>query len=99
MNYNPKFVEDLKEYDPKLYPTVSGVVEMAYAEGGALDTKTKLLIALALDAVSGSKGGVTSLSKKAKAAGATEDEVREALRMAYYIAGMKMMSAAAGVLD
>ncbi|MGI5963259.1 MAG: carboxymuconolactone decarboxylase family protein [Lawsonibacter sp.] len=95
--YNPKFLEEMKEYDPVLYAAANGVVDMAYGEG-ALDTKTKLLIAVALDALSGSEGGVTSLSTRARAAGATEEEVKEAIRMAYYISGMKVIKAATGAM-
>lgn len=96
--YNPKFLEEIKAYDPELYEAANRVVDTAYAEG-ALDTKTKLLIAVALDALSGSQGGVTSLSGKARAAGATEAEIKEAIRMAYYIAGMKVIQAATGAMN
>lgn len=95
--FNPKFLEEIKEYDPKLYAAANSVVDMAYAEG-ALDTKTKLLIAVALDALSASQGGVTSLSARARAAGATEEEIKEAIRMAYYICGMKVIKAATGAM-
>lgn len=93
--FSPKFLEELQTYDPQLYGTASGVVDMAYAPG-VLDTKTKLLIAVALDALSGSQGGVASLSARARAAGASEEEIKEAVRMAYYISGMKVIQAAAG---
>ena len=95
--FNPKFLEEIKQFDPALYEAANHVVDTAYAEG-ALDTKTKLLIAVALDAVSGSKDGVTSLSTKAKANGATEEEVKEAIRLAYYISGMKVIKAATGAM-
>lgn len=95
--FNPKFLEEIKEYDPQLYAAANSVVDMAYAEG-ALDTKTKLLIAVALDALSASQGGVTSLSARARAAGATEEEIKEAIRMAYYICGMKVIKAATGAM-
>ena len=52
---------------------------------GALDTKTKLLIALALDALAKAEDGVAALSKMAKSEGATEDEMLEAIRVAGYI--------------
>lgn len=96
---NPKFVENIQSYDPDLYKAVSAVVDLAYREGGALDRKTRLLIAIALDALDGSQSGVASLTKKAKTAGANDDEIREAIRMAYYIAGMKTISAANGALE
>ena len=95
---NPKYLEELKAFDPALYETASSVVELAY-KGGALDRKTKLLIAIALDAMAGAKGGVTSLSKKAKAEGASEDEIREAIRLAYFIGANTTLQAATGALE
>ena len=41
--FNPKFLEEIKEYDPELYNAVNGVADLASAEG-ALDPKTKFLI-------------------------------------------------------
>ena len=52
---------------------------------GALDRKTKLLIALALDALSKSESGVAALSKMAVDAGASEAEILEAIQVAGYI--------------
>ena len=94
----PKFVEEIKEYDPQLYAAVNGVADLAYAEG-ALDPKTKFLIGVALDALSASQGGVTSFSNRARKYGATEEEVKEAIRMAYFISGMKVIKAAAGAME
>ena len=52
---------------------------------GALDAKTKLLIALALDALAKAEDGVAALWQAAKSEGATEDEMLEAIRVAGYI--------------
>lgn len=54
---------------------------------GALSVKHKLLIALALDASLGAANGVKSLAGQAMAAGATKEEIFEALRVAYHISG------------
>jgi len=96
--FNPKFLEEIKEYDPELYAAVNGVADLAYAEG-ALDPKTKFLIGVALDALSASQGGVTSFSNRARKYGASEEEVKEAIRMAYFISGMKVIKAAAGAME
>ena len=55
---------------------------------GALDAKTKYLITLALDAYKGAQEGVKVLAAQARGAGATDMEICEALRLAYYVAGM-----------
>jgi alkylhydroperoxidase/carboxymuconolactone decarboxylase family protein YurZ len=60
---------------------------------GELEPKVKALIAMALDAYANSPAGVKSLSKSARALGATEGEIAEALRIAYYVAGMKTLAA------
>lgn len=93
----PPFAEKFASYDEKTHQAVSKVAETAFLEG-ELDVKTKLLIAMALDAYSGSPNGVASLSKQAREAGATENEIKETIRVAYYIAGLKMLSAASAAI-
>lgn len=82
----PKFIDELRYNDPKLHESVSSVAGLAMSPG-ALDGKTKLLIAIALDALMGSQKGVKHLTKQAKKAGITKEEVAEALRLAYFVAG------------
>ena len=48
-------------------------------EDGVLPRKIKLLIAMALDAVHGASDEVQSLAKEALKAGATKEEITEAL--------------------
>ena len=55
---------------------------------GALPRKFKLIIALALDAAHGATDGVESLARAAMQAGATKEEIAEALRVAQYISGV-----------
>ena len=52
---------------------------------GALSKKVKILMAMALDAIKSADGGVRSYTAQALEAGATWDEVKETLRVAYYI--------------
>ncbi len=62
---------------------------------GALPRKFKLLIAMALDASQGTVEGVKSLTQQALNAGATKDEIMEALRVAQYICGVGCVYTAA----
>lgn len=55
---------------------------------GALPRKFKLLIAMAFDASYGTVQGVKSLAQQAMEAGATQEEITEALRVAQYISGV-----------
>ena len=92
MNRNvPAFVEKFQSTDPKLVDLVAQIREHALAPG-ALDAKTKLLIAMALDAMVGASQGVASLAAAARQNGASEEEISETLRIVYYIAGMGSLS-------
>lgn len=79
-----KIFEDL---DPKLLELVNKTHDLALADG-ALPRKTKLLIAMVLDAVHGATDGVQTLAREAIKAGATKEEIAEALRVAQYICGV-----------
>ena len=94
----PPFAERFAEIDGKLYDKVSGIQEIAYPEDG-LDRKTALLITLAIDAFKGAAGGVASLAKQARAAGATEQEIKQAIRIAYYVAGMQTLAAGSAAFE
>ncbi|MCK4827342.1 carboxymuconolactone decarboxylase family protein [bacterium] len=59
--------------------------EEALFQDGALSKKFKILMAMALDAIKSAAGGVRSYTLKALDAGATWDEIKESLRVAYYI--------------
>lgn len=89
-----KVYEDL---DPKLLDLVNNTQKMALAEG-VLPRKVKLLIAMVLDAVHGASDGVQSLAREAIKAGATKEEIGEALRVAQYICGVGCVYTAARAL-
>jgi len=87
-------LEVFEELDPELLKMVRRTAEFAMADG-ALPKKIKLLIAMALDASHGAVNGVTALSRAAMQAGATKQEVAEALRVAHYVCGAGSAYAAA----
>ena len=89
-----KVYEDL---DPKLLNLVNDTQKLALADG-ALPRKVKLLIAMVLDAVDGASDGVQSLAREAIKAGATKEEIAEALRVAQYICGVGCVYTAARAL-
>ncbi len=93
MSNVPAFVEKFRNSDPKLVDLIAQLRDHAMAPG-ALDAKTKLLIAMALDAIVGADRGVASLADAARQNGATEEEIGETLRIVYYIAGMGSISSA-----
>ena len=83
--------------DPKLLELVNNTQKLAL-EDGALPRKIKLLIAMVLDAVAGASDGVQSLAHEAIKAGATKEEITEALRVAQYICGVGCVYTAAKAL-
>ena len=76
MNVDPGLVEHMRKEE-----------DWAFADG-ALSRKMKLLIALAYDAAHGAVAGVRSLAQDAARAGATKEEIGEALRVAYVLSGI-----------
>ena len=84
------FMKHYQAHDPDLVELVEKVRAFVYAPG-ALDAKTKLLIAMALDAQANHPNGVTSIANQARAAGATEDEIKETLRVTYEMAAMQAL--------
>ncbi len=83
--------------DPELLKVVREGAEFALADG-ALPRKVKFLIAMALDAAHGAVGGVRTLAQRAQEAGATREEVAEALRVAHYVCGAGSVYTAAHAL-
>jgi len=77
----------IEKLDPEFARLVDNTSEFALADG-ALPRKFKLLIALALDASKGADQGVRSLALGAMEAGATKEEIMEALRVTQFICGV-----------
>jgi alkylhydroperoxidase/carboxymuconolactone decarboxylase family protein YurZ len=95
--FNP--LAPIEKNDKDLYAFVENGRKMAL-EAGALGRMEKLLIALALDAAHGAVNGVKSLALQAMEAGASKEQVMEALRVAAYISGVgSVYTAAAGLQD
>jgi alkylhydroperoxidase/carboxymuconolactone decarboxylase family protein YurZ len=89
-----KIYEDL---DPKLLELINDTQKLALADG-VLPRKIKLLIAMVLDAVHGASDGVQSLAREAIKAGATKEEIAEALQVAHYVCGVGCVYTAARAL-
>lgn len=87
----PTFLVKLKKRDPELFESVHKMVQRVMAPG-KLDVKTKLLIAIAVDAAKSARPGVENLSKQAKRMGITEEEINEALVVALASANLQFLS-------
>ncbi len=95
MSENPLKV--FERLDPELLKLVENNNKFALSDG-ALPRKFKLLIAMALDASLGTVQGVKNLAQAAMQAGATKEEVGEALRVAQYVTGASSVYVAAQAL-
>jgi alkylhydroperoxidase/carboxymuconolactone decarboxylase family protein YurZ len=80
--------------DPELLEVIEGTRKLSLTDG-ALHRKYKYLIAMVLDATHGAEEGVRSLAQAAIQAGATKEEIAEALRTAYFIDGVGCIYTAA----
>ncbi len=87
----------LLKMDPALVEHMGKENDWAFADG-ALPRKVKLLIALAYDAANGAEGGVRFLAQQALAAGATKEEIGEALRVSFMLGGMGSLYVASQAL-
>ena len=76
----------LRKLDPAFLKHVDETDALVYADG-ALPRRIKLLIAMAFDAADGAPGGVRHLAEEALKAGATKEEIAEALRVAFNLSG------------
>lgn len=91
-------LEIFERLDPELLKLVGNTRELALAEG-ALPKKFKILVAMALDASHGTVEGVKALAQAAIQAGATKEEVTEALRVTQYISGVGSVYTAARAFE
>lgn len=95
----PPFLKALEVYDPEFAQAMEKIVSLSLKEG-SLDPKTRTLIALALDAALGASEGVASLANHARSMGITDQEIAEALRLAYFTSGNSvLMTSFAGFKD
>lgn len=89
----PPFLAKLRKRDPELFESVHKMLQKVMSPG-TLDVKTKLLIAIAVDAAKGARPGVENLSKQARRAGVTDEEISEALAVAMASANLEFLSSA-----
>ena len=83
----PFFVKALEKSDPELLRHMAGLQAFAGADG-ALPAKVKTLMSMLVDAVLGHSNGVAAIADRARAQGASEQEIAETVRMAFLCGGM-----------
>ena len=71
---------------PQLFKDVSAVRDHVLVDG-ALSLKVKTLMTMLCDALLGHDGGVATIANRARAAGATEEEIAETVAVAFVMGG------------
>ncbi|TQD26442.1 carboxymuconolactone decarboxylase family protein [Methanolobus vulcani] len=87
----------IQDKDNDFFNIIEASLENALSEG-SIPLKYKFLIAMALDAEHGAVDGVKVLALQAMEAGATKEEIMEAVRIANYIGGIGSVYTAANAL-
>jgi alkylhydroperoxidase/carboxymuconolactone decarboxylase family protein YurZ len=95
----PPFLERFAAYDPAFVEQVARIRHEACYRPSALDVKTKLLIALALDLFSASEEGTRLLARRAREAGASDAEIADVVRVCYSVAGLQRVSSGMRAFD
>ena len=83
----PFFVEALEKNDPELLKHMNALQAFA-GKDGALPAKIKTLMSMFADAILGHGDGVKAIAQRARAQGASEEEIAETVRLAFLCAGM-----------
>jgi alkylhydroperoxidase/carboxymuconolactone decarboxylase family protein YurZ len=96
MSGNP--LDIFKEFDPKVLEAWKNIQELTFTDG-ALTAKTKVLMAMAIDAGNGALQGAIAKGKRALKMGSTKEEIVESLRVAYSIGGNEALFTSALVLQ
>ncbi len=79
--------DPLQAKDPEFYRQISTLKQLAFGPG-ALDNKTKFLIALAINVCLERNEKTKCALGQALTEGATEQEVNEVLRLTYFVKGL-----------
>ena len=83
----PTYMEALSKVDPGLAEYLTSGRELVLVDG-ALSAKTKTLMTMLCDALLAHADGVKAISDRARAMGASEEEIAETVRVAFWMGGL-----------
>ena len=93
------YLDPMTQRKAEFVDLVEQVRRRALYTPGALDVKTKLLVAFALDVARHRQGGARQLAQRARQAGASDEELLEVLQVLYSVSGMQSLSLGLPALD
>ena len=82
----PPWIQALKERDPQFVESYMAQRERIMKDG-AIPAKYKHLMTMIVDAIQSHPDGVATIAGRARAAGASEAEIQEAVEVAYLFGG------------
>ena len=82
----PKWIQSLQERDPQ-FAERHLARHQRVLKDGAIPAKYKILMTMVVDAVIAHPEGCAAIANGARAAGATEEEINEAVEVAYLCGG------------
>lgn len=83
----PPYMAALLANDPKLAEILTTNREFVIQDG-ALSAKVKTLMTMLCDALLAHENGVKVIADRARGMGATEEEIAETIRVAYWMGGL-----------
>jgi alkylhydroperoxidase/carboxymuconolactone decarboxylase family protein YurZ len=82
----PEWIQTLQQRDPQFTELYMAQRERTLKDG-AIPAKYKILMTMIVDAITAHADGVANIANRARAAGATEAEITEAVEVAYLFGG------------
>lgn len=82
----PKWIQPLQERDPEFVER-HFALHQSVLKDGAIPAKYKILMTMVVDAVVAHPDGCAAIANNARAAGATEEEINEAVEVAFLVGG------------
>lgn len=82
----PAWLQTLQQRNPEFTSTYLAQRERALKDG-AIPAKYKILMTMVVDAIQAHPDGVANIANRARAAGATEAEINEAVEVVYLFGG------------
>jgi len=82
----PPWIQPLQQRDPEFVQSYM-VQREAILKDGAIPAKYKILMTMIVDALQSHPDGVATIAGRARAAGATDAEIKEAVEVAYLFGG------------
>lgn len=82
----PPWIQPLQQRDPKFVESYIAQRDSILRDG-AIPAKYKLLMTMIVDALDAHPDGVANIANRARAAGASDAEIQEAVEVAYLFGG------------